>query len=70
MPNSGGSQFFINVVHNSFLDYFDASTPSKHPVFGCITDDLDLVKTIVAVPTSRDKPKTPVVMNSIKIEGL
>ena len=33
-PNSGGSQFFINVVHNSFLDYFDKSTPSKHPVFG------------------------------------
>ena len=33
-PNSGGSQFFVNVVHNSFLDYFDNSTPSKHPVFG------------------------------------
>ena len=33
-PNSGGSQFFINVVHNSFLDFFDKSTPSQHPVFG------------------------------------
>ena len=34
-PNSGGSQFFLNTKHNAFLDYFDPSTPSKHPVFGC-----------------------------------
>ena len=34
-PNSGGSQFFLNTKHNAFLDYFDNSTPSKHPVFGC-----------------------------------
>ena len=23
-PNSGGSQFFVNTVHNSFLDWFGA----------------------------------------------
>lgn len=34
MPNSGGSQIFINTNPNSFLDYFDGRTPSKHPVFG------------------------------------
>ena len=33
-PESGGSQFFINVNHNSFLDWFDRSSPSAHPVFG------------------------------------
>ena len=33
-PQSGGSQFFINVRHNSFLDWFDRSTSSAHPVFG------------------------------------
>ena len=38
-PNSGGSQFFINTVHNSFLDWFDKSTPSQHPVFGKVTLD-------------------------------
>ena len=32
-PQSGGSQFFINVNHNSFLDWFDKSTESAHPVF-------------------------------------
>lgn len=26
-PQTGGSQFFINVRHNSFLDWFDKSTP-------------------------------------------
>jgi cyclophilin family peptidyl-prolyl cis-trans isomerase len=24
-PNSGGSQFFLNTVHNSFLDFWDKS---------------------------------------------
>ena len=32
--DTGGSQFFLNTKHNAFLDYFDNSTPSKHPVFG------------------------------------
>ena len=36
-PNSGGSQFFLNTKHNAFLDYFDNSTPSKHPVFGKVS---------------------------------
>ncbi|MEO1369819.1 MAG: peptidylprolyl isomerase, partial [Acidobacteriota bacterium] len=29
-PNSGGSQFFINTVHNHFLDWFTPGQ-SKHP---------------------------------------
>lgn len=33
-PQSGGSQFFINVRDNSFLDWFDTNTSSAHPVFG------------------------------------
>ena len=24
----------LQTVHNNFLDWFDTSTPSKHPVFG------------------------------------
>ena len=35
-PNSGGAQFFINTVHNAYLDWFTPG-PSKHPVFGKIT---------------------------------
>ena len=67
-PNSGGSQFFINTKHNSFLDHFDNSTPSKHPVFGRITAGMDVVKAIENVQTDRnDKPVTPVVMESITV---
>lgn len=32
-PNSGGSQFFINVADNTFLDFDKAPLTSKHPVF-------------------------------------
>lgn len=68
--DSGGSQFFINVKHNSFLDWFDKSTPSKHPVFGKVTDNYDLVVQITQVPTSNDNPVKPIKMESITIEGL
>ena len=36
-PQSGGSQFFLNVAHNSFLDWFDRQSPSAHPVFGMVS---------------------------------
>lgn len=67
-PNSGGSQFFVNTVHNSFLDWYDKSTPSQHPVFGKVVQGMDIVNAIQAVSTDRsDKPIKPVVMNSITI---
>merc|ERR1712039_584894 len=69
-PGSGGSQFFINVKHNSFLDWFDGSTPSKHPVFGKVTENYDLVVKITEVKTNRDNPVTPIKMESITIDGV
>ena len=66
-PQSGSSQFFINVKHNSFLDFWDTSTPSKHPVFGKVTEGYDIVKAITEVPTRRDRPNTPVQMVKITI---
>ena len=56
-PNSGGSQFFINTAHNSFLDWWDKSTPSAHPVFGKVIDGMDIVKKIESCTTGpNDKP--------------
>merc|ERR1712048_466443 len=69
-PNSGGSQFFINVKHNAFLDWFDKSTPSKHPVFGKVTENYELVVKITQVKTAQDNPVQPIVMESITFEGL
>ena len=49
-PNTGGSQFFINLVNNNFLD-------TKHPVFGKVIEGMDVVDRIAALKTdSNDKP--------------
>jgi cyclophilin family peptidyl-prolyl cis-trans isomerase len=66
-PNSGSCQFFINTVHNAYLDWFTAG-PSKHPVFGKVTSGMDVVKKIEKTPTNPgDKPKTPVQMVKVTI---
>merc|ERR1740130_1150298 len=67
-PNSGGSQFFLNVAHNSNLDWFSGGQ-SKHPVFAKITDGMDIALKISKVKTQNDNPKTPIKMNSITITG-
>jgi peptidylprolyl isomerase len=48
-PNTGGSQFFINLVDNNFLD-------TKHPVFGEVVEGMDVVDKIAKLPTVADKP--------------
>ena len=69
-PNSGGSQFFINTVHNSFLDWFDTKTPSKHPVFGRVIEGMDVVNKIGNVKTGpRDAPVEPVQVIKITVVG-
>lgn len=60
-PNTNGSQFFINVKNNSFLD-------TKHTVFGKIIEGMEVVTEIehVSVGTG-DRPQSAVVIDSIKI---
>ena len=49
-PNTGGSQFFINLVNNNFLD-------SKHPAFGKVVEGMNVVDKIAKVETgANDKP--------------
>lgn len=70
-PNSNGSQFFLNVAKNDFLDWFSASNPeSKHPVFGMIFNNYKLVEDISKVPTSNDNPNKPIKMEKVTIENL
>ncbi|MFH1308095.1 MAG: peptidylprolyl isomerase [archaeon] len=49
-PNTGGSQFFINLVNNNFLD-------DKHPAFGKVIQGMDVIDAIAKVETdSSDRP--------------
>ena len=55
-PNTGGSQFFINLVNNNFLD-------TKHPAFGKVVQGMDVVDKIAKVETnSNDKPLKDVII--------
>ena len=67
-PHSGGSQFFINLVDNTYLDTEDPRTPYAHPVFGTVLEGMDVVDKIGKVETDRnDRPLKDVVINSIDI---
>lgn len=69
-PNSGGSQFFINVADNRNLDFDTPPMQSRHPVFGQVLEGMDVVSKIENVETgARDIPVTPVVIESITIAG-
>merc|ERR1712039_774990 len=66
-PNTGGSQFFLNVANNNFLDWFSPGD-SKHPVFGKITEGMDIVNGMSKVRTNNDNPVEPIMMKSITIK--
>ena len=49
-PNTGGSQFFINLVDNNFLD-------KAHPAFGKVVEGMDVVDAMGKVKTgAMDRP--------------
>ncbi|MGZ4911365.1 MAG: peptidylprolyl isomerase [Halobacteriota archaeon] len=59
-PNTGGSQFFINLVNNNYLD-------KAHPVFGKVVDGMDVVEKIGKVKTdAKDRPAKEVKIISAK----
>lgn len=69
-PNSGGSQFFINTVDNTGLDFNKEPFTSKHPVFGRVVKGMDIIDAISAVPVGqRDLPIEPVVIESVAIKA-
>lgn len=60
-PNTGGSQFFINLVDNNFLD-------GKHPVFGKVVAGMDVVDKIAKAKTDhQDRPKEDIAMLKLTV---
>lgn len=67
-PNSGGSQFFINLTDNVNLDFDKQPLSSKHPVFGRVVAGMEIVDAIAQVETNRlDQPVEPVVIEVASI---
>jgi len=61
-PNTGGSQFFINVVNNNYLD-------KMHPVFGKVVKGLDVADKISKAKRDRkDKPVEKIVIKKAIIK--
>ena len=67
--NSATSEFFINVVDNTFLDYKNVGNPG-YAVFGKVVQGMDVVDAIVSQPTGvlngfSDVPLTDVVISLV-----
>jgi len=64
-PDTNGSQFFINVANNSFLN-------TKHTVFGKVTSGMDVVTTIENTPTylpgQVDRPIDDMIIQKIVVK--
>ena len=64
MPDSAGSQFFIMVDEAPHLD-------GQYAAFGLITDNVEAAVAISEAATdTRDRPKEPVVIKSIRVDTL
>lgn len=61
-PNTNGSQFFINVADNAFLN-------GKHTVFGKVTAGYEIVERMSKVATAPgDRPVEPLIITSIELK--
>ena len=60
-PNTGGSQFFINLVDNNFLD-------KAHPAFGKVVEGMEVVDAMGKVKTGpMDRPVKEVKIESARV---
>ena len=67
-PHSATAQFFVNVVDNDFLNHQEKSPRGwGYAVFGRITEGMDVIDAIVALPTKQHGPHGDVPQEEIII---
>ena len=63
-PDTNGCQFFITVAPTPWLT-------GNHTIFGEVVEGQEIANKISKVPTAaQDKPRTPVVLESVTIERI
>jgi cyclophilin family peptidyl-prolyl cis-trans isomerase len=70
-PHSATAQFFINHKDNDFLNY-PGQDGWGYTVFGKVTQGMDIVDKMAAMPTGfargmPDVPQTPIIIKTVKI---
>ncbi len=61
-PNTNGSQFFINLVDNNFLD-------TKHTVFGKVVKGMEVVDAIgLAATGANDRPTEAIIITDVTVQ--
>ena len=61
-PNTNGSQFFVTVAATPWLD-------NRHTIFGTVVEGQEIATLISELPRdSSDRPRTPVVLQHVRIE--
>ncbi|MGK0171375.1 MAG: cyclophilin family peptidyl-prolyl cis-trans isomerase [Gammaproteobacteria bacterium] len=73
-PHSASAQFFVNIIDNDFLNQANSRDGWGYCVFGRVASGMEVVDKIREVPTarlgsSRNVPKTPVVIESASVIG-
>lgn len=76
-PNSGTSQFFVNLVDDRRLDYVgnQSGLTWGYTVFGKVVKGMDVVDKIASLPTrgqgpfAADVPNPPVIIESVNVVG-
>lgn len=67
-PHSASSQFFINVNNNEFLNFQSATSQGYgYAVFGRVIEGMEVVESIVQVPTGRQGMHQDVPQEAIEI---